>query len=124
MKSASLTWEGRKHVLQYGPVLSPHLSPLHPEVALLKRKLELMEGRREITLVWLCPSPQDGTLRLFAATWWMSVKAPGPHKSLSFLNAYFAPGPLYIVFPRGDGRKLCRRLNHLPRSWLLKQLKR
>lgn len=28
---------------------------------------------------------------------WMSVKAPGPHKSLSFLNAHYAPGPLHSV---------------------------
>lgn len=27
----------------------------------------------------------------------MSVKAPGPHKSLSFLNAYYVPGPLHSV---------------------------
>lgn len=83
--------------MQYGTVLSPHLSPLQPEVALLKGKLELMEGWREITLVWLWPSPQDDTLRLFTATWWMSVKVPGLHKSLSFLNAYYAPGLLHSV---------------------------
>lgn len=107
-----ITYLGRQetYVLQYGPVLSPHWSPLHPEVILLKGKLELMEGRREITLVWLWPSPQDGTLRPFTASWLDVCESTWSPQKLEFLKCllYCAPGPLHTVLPRGDGRNCVR----------------
>lgn len=96
----------------------PTLESVTPEVTLFKGKLELMEGRREITLFWLWPSPQDGTLRPFAASWLDVCESTWSPQKLEFLKCLPCSRPSTHSASKGRWEELCQRLNHLLWSWL------